>query len=641
MKFAGGRRAGLGPFFLRALILIAWCAFTFPASAACQASCTLSGVVNDYWPGSADAAAGATTIALGARRAGGGVPGQNIAPGDWVIVIQMQDALYNSVDSANYGAANGTGRGYTQPRQTGLYEFAQAASGIAGGAGVLTLAKPLLNSYNAAPSGAGAQTLPRFQLLRIPNCVTATLSGALSGPHWNGSTGGVVALRGQALNMGGASINANGLGFRGGATDVHNDVSSHNSVTFQSTAYENQYKGEGIAATPDYVYDLASGMEISTGSVMPGGYRSKGAPGNAGGGGSGDAGGGGGGNGGGGGHGGVWSKGTQAGLGGAAFTHSALARLALGGGGGGGSAHPGQDGGATFDETRIPAGNGGNGYSRGGAGGGIVILSAVTRTGSLSINADGTPALGQFPGTLAQYNMRGTQVGAGGGAGGSVALFGTGGSISVSARGGDGYSMRAPVGFENYYDFYHYAHGGGGGGGAIWANSLAGISAAVAGGAPGCLGARRADDATRDFANPLGVCSDTLPLSSESGAPGFANAFGGSEAGAPSCPAQALLKVTKTNGVSSLPAGAVTTYTIQVSNDGPSDAPGTVVRDIPSAGLNCTGLTFTASPPGAVTATSVTVSALLSTGIELSPTFSANSTATFQLSCKVTASGLP
>jgi uncharacterized repeat protein (TIGR01451 family) len=53
----------------------------------------------------------------------------------------------------------------------------------------------------------------------------------------------------------------------------------------------------------------------------------------------------------------------------------------------------------------------------------------------------------------------------------------------------------------------------------------------------------------------------------------------------------ANLQVTKTNGTTSLAGGSTTTYTVTVANIGPGDAPGTVLTDTPSAGLNCTSVT--------------------------------------------------
>ncbi len=52
---------------------------------------------------------------------------------------------------------------------------------------------------------------------------------------------------------------------------------------------------------------------------------------------------------------------------------------------------------------------------------------------------------------------------------------------------------------------------------------------------------------------------------------------------------QADLSITKTNNATSLVSGMSTTYTVTVTNNGPSAVTGAVVRDTPSAGLTCPG----------------------------------------------------
>lgn len=96
--------------------------------------------------------------------------------------------------------------------------------------------------------------------------------------------------------------------------------------------------------------------------------------------------------------------------------------------------------------------------------------------------------------------------------------------------------------------------------------------------------------------------------------------------------------VTKTNGVGTLTAGTTTSYTITVANFGPSAAGGSVIIDPAATGLNCTTVTCTATAanmcPG-----SPTIGALQSTGLAISPTFAVNTTATFVVTCGVTATG--
>src|SRR5205814_9407043 len=60
---------------------------------------TISGVINTYYPGSATASAGATSISVGAPN-GALTP---IASGDLLLVMQMQDAVINSNNTSSYG----------------------------------------------------------------------------------------------------------------------------------------------------------------------------------------------------------------------------------------------------------------------------------------------------------------------------------------------------------------------------------------------------------------------------------------------------------------------------------------------------------------------------------------------------------
>src|SRR5260221_548101 len=105
---------------------------------------TLVGIKNDYWPGSATVAAGATSITLGARVAG--AAGNTIAAGDLVIVMQMQDAAFDTTNDETYGEgtgstrATGTGSGAaTTLNNAGRWEYVIAANTVTGAGGALTL----------------------------------------------------------------------------------------------------------------------------------------------------------------------------------------------------------------------------------------------------------------------------------------------------------------------------------------------------------------------------------------------------------------------------------------------------------------------------------------------------------------------
>jgi hypothetical protein len=148
----------------------------------------LSGVVNTYFPGAASASVGAVSITLGTMRAGGSTT--PIAAGDLLLVIQMQDGTFNSTNGATYGDG-ATGRGATNTNNAGLYEYVVALSASAGNGAVSIRGANgggLVNAYtNAAANsvaGGGAQGVRRFQVIRVPQYSSATLSGTLAAPAW-------------------------------------------------------------------------------------------------------------------------------------------------------------------------------------------------------------------------------------------------------------------------------------------------------------------------------------------------------------------------------------------------------------------------------------------------------------------------
>src|SRR5262245_42813623 len=102
-------RRGPGYEGLRALLTLLFLLPPSPSDAAVDCatpgrdgSGSITGVVNAYYPGTATAAAGATSITLGAAR---GAPAAQtaIASGDLLLVIQMQDAAINSTNTDSYG----------------------------------------------------------------------------------------------------------------------------------------------------------------------------------------------------------------------------------------------------------------------------------------------------------------------------------------------------------------------------------------------------------------------------------------------------------------------------------------------------------------------------------------------------------
>lgn len=500
---------------------------------------TLTGVVNTYYPGTASVSAGSTSISIGTSRGSATA----IASGDLLLVIQMQDAAINSTNTDSYGdgASGSPASGSTGINNSGLYEFVVATSGAGGtvtirGAGS---GNGLVNSYtNSAATGTQGQR--RFQVVRVPQYSSATLGSSLTASPWNGTTGGILVFDvAGALALGSATVNLNGMGFRGGGTRQLTGGSGGTSTDYVNLASNNFHasKGEGIAGTPRYVFDPTTSAVVDTGvEGYPNGSFARGAPGNAGGGGTDtdiaanqqNSGGGGGGNYGAGGQGGkTWSTNQdRGGFGGAAFTSAAAGRMVMGGGGGAGTRN-----------------NSSGTMSSGAAGGGIVMIRAGTITGSGTISVNGSD------GSDAENDG-----GGGGGAGGSVLVVANSGglgTLSINARGGaggDAWITQAPGGTPGE----RHGPGGGGGGGFIAINGSATTS--VTGGANGLTTtALDAYGATAgSTGNVLSILNTDVP---------------GASSGAQCLPVLTTTKSTSTATVTNTSAGTTTaTYAIVVSN---------------------------------------------------------------------------
>jgi uncharacterized repeat protein (TIGR01451 family) len=451
---------------------------------------TIGGVINTYYPGTATATAGSTSITVGAATGAG----NSIAVGDLLLIIQMQDAAINTSNSSQYGDGI-SGSGSTSLNNSGVYEYATASSAVTTAGGTLTVqaAGPgggLLYTYTSA-AASSTQGARSFQVIRVPNYASATLSTTsnLTATAWNGSTGGVLALNiSGTLTLNGATVDVSGEGFRGAAplfqsgsgTAANTDYrfpapAAYNTTTLTEVAGAHGSKGEGIAGTPEWIE--SGGGVASTGQTYAEGYPlgslARGAPGNAGAGGT-DAdpvsndentGGGGGANGGAGGQGGnSWNSNLAlGGLGGSAFP-GGISRVVMGGGGGAGTSN-----------------NNSNFQSSSGApGGGIVMIRAATITGNVTINANGSAA----------YNSTPNDGGGGGGAGGSIiflwgAVTGTTPAISLNATGGRGGDAWDAGAFNNANR--HGPGGGGGGGVILYTGGSAGgtVTTTMTGGASG------------------------------------------------------------------------------------------------------------------------------------------------------------
>lgn len=334
--------------------------------------------------------------------------------GKKAVLIQMKGASVNLSNTGLFGSIIGYNR-------CGNYEIIEVAS------------------------ISGSRIYPRYlmerryfvggsvQLITLPEYNVANVNAVLTCPSWNGSTGGVLAVKANRLNVN-AAIDVSGKGFKGADTLSDSDCygggfSPYTGYACAVSDFCGAKKGEGIANIP-------TAGEYGRGAAANGG------------GGANDhnAGGGGGGNFGKGGAGGarlnaVSCTGLFPGIGGFAQTYtSSLNAVFMGGGGG--------------------AGDGNNGQQTPGAnGGGLILIIADTLEGTqVSISARGD-------------SVRHAAVGdgsGGGGAGGGILLSVNHylyDSLLIDIRGGKGSNNMA--GFDPTPNRC-FGPGGGGGGGVCW-----------------------------------------------------------------------------------------------------------------------------------------------------------------------------
>ncbi|HEY8606816.1 MAG TPA: DUF6701 domain-containing protein [Noviherbaspirillum sp.] len=429
------------------------CSMSFTACApSICGSGAINGTINTYYPVTQSLAAGASTVTLGAS-AGSST---QLASGDLVLIMQMQDATITTSDTSSYGVVSQSG--------AGKYEYA-TVTWVAGN--TVKLDGGLVNAYTVQ-NGSNSVAQKTVQLIRVPTYSSGTLGAGLTAMAWNGSTGGVLAFDvAGTLNLNGATVNLAGKGFRGGGgRTLGGGSGSNDDYRTLATNNANGSKGEGIAGTPRYVND-AGALQNTGVEGYPNGSYARGAPANAGGGGTDDnpgsndenTGGGGGGNGGAGGIGGYgWNAAISPGrgIGGRAVTGLGASLLTMGGGGGAGSSNNG-------------SGTPGSGFaSSGAAGGGIIMLRAGSLAGTGTFNVSGAAA---------NTTVGNDGSGGGGAAGAALVLAGGGTSgLNVIANGGNG--------GRNSGDGSAHGPGGGGGGGLVLASGgLAGCN--VAGGSAG------------------------------------------------------------------------------------------------------------------------------------------------------------
>ena len=351
----------------------------------------------------------------------GGRRGQGeLGPGDIALLVQMQGAQVAAGNNDSYGdgtPGDGRGSGWLA-LEAGHFEFVRIEEvevdrvrvrGSGPNSGVV-------HGYrNSEPVGAEQSGRHRWQLVRVPQYESLTLSGDLKVLPWDGASGGILALDvRRTLQLNGHRLDVAGSGFRGGAAlplvGALGDVTDYRyrapSVAELAAAFgQHASKGEGLAGTPRWLVIGTQALDtrpqanvLAVSDGYPNGSMARGAPANAGGGASSlsadnamPAGGGGGGGGAAGGDGLDTAGQPQGGHGGAGLADSLL--LSAGGGGGAGSRSRG---------TGV-AGSGG-------AGGGVTVI----RVGRL----EGT---GSFD--LRGHSGRDSEEGAGGGGAGGTMLL--------------------------------------------------------------------------------------------------------------------------------------------------------------------------------------------------------------------------
>ena len=335
-----------------------------------------------------------------------------------IVIMQMQDNVIGTNTGNNAAFGN-----LSAIQQAGRFEVRRIASvtRVAGTLTSITLVTAPGITFNFG-TNARVQAITH-ELLGAGGNFTTT--SAISALDWNGTLGGVVALRvGGTLTLQ-HSITADAAGFRGGARDRFNYVLPCNTTDFRwsSTAAGTEYfaeKGEGIYRITNDNWRDGRGKLLNGG----GGANQVNAGGGGGGnytaGGSAVLG---------------WSCAADAGgIGGIALSgHITGTRIFMGGGGGGGE---GNDDAST----------------NGADGGGIILIEAggITTAGtcSLVISANGATAVNS-----------GNDGAGGGGAGGTILIdaatwsVAAGCPLTIRANGGNGGSVNSST------------HGGGGGGG--------------------------------------------------------------------------------------------------------------------------------------------------------------------------------
>lgn len=552
----------------------------------------VSAAVNTYFAGSGTPAAGTSAITLLAGAASQRGVIVNLVAGDLVLIMQMQD---------NNGVLAGN------------YEYAVVTMG--GGVGTtIQLASNLVNSY-AQTITAATGVVRTFQVIRVPQYSTATLSGTINVVPWfvnattGAATGGVFAVDvAGLLTANGVTINANARGFRGGlgvnsAANRAGGTPLDNDYVCDSGTLNGSFKGEGTAGIPKRVlgfntagtagvattYDAAGELfTVAANRGFVAGSCGRGAQGNSGGGGNDgvpptntngqNSGGGGGGNVGVGGIGGNswnsnnpndatlnqtppaplgfggWAAGGRGGL---ALAPAVATKIYLGGGGGAGSANNASANAITTFPPTAPGvsptvvANGASGAVTSSGASGGGIV--MWRAGAVTISA-ASVINAQGAHAYSKNPTGDTDSAGGGGAGGTVVIDNVTGpltNLTINAFGGIG-------GSSNYFN---HGPAGGGGGGYIFTRGTGATTVVTAGaaGTDGCCAGTAGNGSPKNYGATAGAVG--LVTTSGTGNPP------GSPSGAQCLPNLTVSKVALTPLITTA-SGATAQYTLNVSNIG-------------------------------------------------------------------------
>ena len=246
---------------------------------------TANNIVNTYTFLTANAAAGNIALTVDDNTMTGGVFGGNLAPGDLILIIQMQGANmdYSTNPITVAGAVFTSPIGYdwnwwegidlwgqvTAYNNSGKFEQIEVLS--VSGANTINLQCALKNSYDQTG---------KVQIVRVPRFDNLSVTGgsnAIIPAIWDGQVGGIVAIEAET-NVdisGGSSISASEFGFRGGELDnvsLNGDASAPDQTRFLGTFEpgEGSEKGEGIYGY-HAEYDLAFSRYGISGAANGGG----------------------------------------------------------------------------------------------------------------------------------------------------------------------------------------------------------------------------------------------------------------------------------------------------------------------------------------------------------------------------------